>query len=1775
MAGPAAEAYIIMRADGTLLPRDVKSFAKDAGEETGEQFADGFEEEWSKASERSMKDFEKRIGKALETSDFDGFRKKGESIDKMFVRLGGTLEDLNREGKLSDRVFEGFFEHFDEYMNISATNEQVKAYATYSDAARKSEEKRAASVTNLGRKMEDLSIRQREWMDRQIEMAELSGNWDPFIKKMGGAEKALERLGARTDEVRKANVAYGDSMDHLEESLIDWIDVAKKRQADEEAALAQAEASEKQRKATEDLANTSKKALDRAVEGRKRLIRSNSTLQRDLNKLKGASDRALDALIVKSRTTGSWSELNHHVNDAADTIDHVRTRSERLEATTDAVSQRLRVLRDNAALTEEDFRDLTDAFAKYEREQRKIIDAMDETSVQQERARIIHQSVNRTVKAGHGDRDKFILQLGNIGDRAGRTFGKGGRNDVLHFFGTLVGGITKFALQTPAKVFNVASDGVKTFQKSFQQLTQSVSEGGAGMSKMPAAFSSMGAAASAMAPMIASGAAGLVAFSMAAGALASLISLLVGNLVILGQTLYLSVAAPLLAMVPAIAGFAAGAVVAGGAIYKWSQQSSAFKSAMSGISDELDKLAKKITPAMDGLSRLFGKAGQSMVQSFSGAVTRVLNDLYRRLDHPSMDKFYRAWSESMPRAFESLGKAATSFITGLTAFFVPILPYAERLAEAIRRAADRFSEWAKSASGQNAIASWMKTAWEVAVDLWTGLKDIWVALRNVFGLATGSGGNFAKWVRDIGERFKEWTESEEGRKAIKQWLEDAEDLAKDLWDIITDLAESFDELDSEEGRAALEDFLDLFKALATVARVFSTVMNAVNTVVGPIIDYLSYGIGVAADNLNNLFTLDFKGFGDTYGRVMTDAYNVSAEFFGLEPADDFGDALDKSAERAQRWGSAIGEAFSDAWDAVSGWFEDLDLGGKWDSAWGALKDAVSDGVDWLSEKASDVWDAIKDWFDVDWSEVWENVKSGISDLVDRAKGWLESKGSDIADTVKGWFDIDWSGVLDSFMGFLGNMARQAGLGIGLVIGFFVKLPGRIGDGLSSAWDAISTWTSNTWDSFSTWASEVPGRIGDGLSRAKEAISTWASEAWDSISEWASNTWDSFSEWAGEVPGRIRDGLSSAKDAISNWASDTWDSIKTWTSETWDSFSTWASELPGRIGDGLTAAVEAVKEWATDMKDAVVGWWEDIEWGEIWENIKSGISDGLQSIWDWLKEQGKMLFDNFIQGIKDGLGIASPSQKMIELMGYVGEGILQGLLAIPGMIGGAISGLFQPLIDGAMALPGRVMGALSTLGSTIWTALSGVGLTIGTTVAGWWTTISSNLMSWGGRVVGALSGFVSGIASTLGTVAGRIGTTVSGWWTSISGAFMSWGGRAASALSGFISSVISTISSVGSRIGSTVSGWWSSIGTTLSSWGGKAKSALSSFGSSVKSSFDSAKTAATQKAGELVNAARGKLAEMGSKAGSALTSLGTNVKSKFDSAKSTATSAASSLVEGARSKLSTMGGKASSALSNLGSSVKSRFNSAKSAATTTASSLVSSARSTLSRMGSQASSALSNLAGQVRSKFNNARSAATSVARNLVSSARSALSRMGSAAAGALSNVAGQVRSKFNNAKNAAVSVAGQMVSSARSRLSGMASAVGGALSNVKNAITRPFQSAKDAVNRILGQIRGLANKAGSIGGSLRGKIPGFAKGGTVFGNQIARVGETGPEAIVPLNRPLHQVDPSVRWLSAIAQGKGGGGGGTTIQSGAIQVVTPYANPELVANRVLDDLVANL
>lgn len=84
-----------------------------------------------------------------------------------------------------------------------------------------------------------------------------------------------------------------------------------------------------------------------------------------------------------------------------------------------------------------------------------------------------------------------------------------------------------------------------------------------------------------------------------------------------------------------------------------------------------------------------------------------------------------------------------------------------------------------------------------------------------------------------------------------------------------------------------------------------------------------------------------------------------------------------------------------------------------------------------------------------------------------------------------------------------------------------------------------------------------------------------------------------------------------------------------------------------------------------------------------------------------------------------------------------------------------------------------------------------------------------------------------------------------------------------------------------------------------------------------------------------------------------------------------------------------------------------------------------------------------------------------------------------------------------------------------------------------------------------------------------------ASGGIFYGPERRLIGEAGAEAVVPLARNLSMVDPSVRWLSAIAQGKSdylATAAGKSVSADNWTIVSQSRDPETVAAEVFNRLV---
>jgi phage-related protein len=150
--------------------------------------------------------------------------------------------------------------------------------------------------------------------------------------------------------------------------------------------------------------------------------------------------------------------------------------------------------------------------------------------------------------------------------------------------------------------------------------------------------------------------------------------------------------------------------------------------------------------------------------------------------------------------------------------------------------------------------------------------------------------------------------------------------------------------------------------------------------------------------------------------------------------------------------------------------------------------------------------------------------------------------------------------------------------------------------------------------------------------------------------------------------------------------------------------------------------------------------------------------------------------------------------------------------------------------------------------------------------------------------------------------------------------------------------------------------------------------------------------------------------------------------------------------------------------------------------------------------------------------------------------------------------------------------------------SGLGGIIGGVWAGIVSTVSGAVSTIIGVINGMISVINGALAAIRNLTGGLVNlnipSLPGLASGGLVFGPQRRLIGEAGPEAVVPLNRPLSQVDPAVRGLSAIAQGKGSMASGGVVGTGRVVNVEPgaiviqtVADPMQIANMTLDRLVA--
>lgn len=399
--------------------------------------------------------------------------------------------------------------------------------------------------------------------------------------------------------------------------------------------------------------------------------------------------------------------------------------------------------------------------------------------------------------------DKFAV-------RTGKTFGKGSRSDLVHYFGVFTEGLTRLINLVPKAVGTLASFAGEGGGTNFMNFLKAagpalVKFGGAAFGTVGVVQVLTGGLSSLSAAAI-----GIVSsFAFAAGA--------VGGLAFsLGTTLFLAVGVAILALknldektTKALDGMK-------------DKFSDLGKSAGKAIGPGLRKAIEIVSPAIDGLKK--------PIDAIAGALGNVAVSFAKITESPAYRKFIRSITDFLPGAIESLGEIGANFGKAFMGIFRALEPLTTRFLTWLTDTSDRFATWTNSVKGQNQLKKFFKEAGDSARVVGEFIGAAAKALGTLFSKGKGSGDTILADMTKQLKSLTDWLKDPKNQKAIASFFEDGIKVARRLGNVFGELIGIIDELDNNKTRTAFRWLLTSLEYTLKGVRLFLKALGAVQDV---------------------------------------------------------------------------------------------------------------------------------------------------------------------------------------------------------------------------------------------------------------------------------------------------------------------------------------------------------------------------------------------------------------------------------------------------------------------------------------------------------------------------------------------------------------------------------------------------------------------------------------------------------------------------------------------------------------------------------------------------------------------------------------------------------------------------------------------------------------------------------------------------------------------------------------------------------------------------------
>lgn len=388
--------------------------------------------------------------------------------------------------------------------------------------------------------------------------------------------------------------------------------------------------------------------------------------------------------------------------------------------------------------------------------------------------------------------------------------------------------------------------------------------------------------------------------------------------------------------------------------------------------------------------------------------------------------------------------------------------------------------------------------------------------------------------------------------------------------------------------------------------------------------------------------------------------------------------------------------------------------GDWSMLWQGIGDVVSAAVDIvvgfldnLAETAWNVVQTIANLFGADWSMTWEEAKLAVQGWFDSLVQWFAELPSKIIEfftavaefvsSIPAAIGEFLSGVSESTGQWVGDMVQKAKeMGsnfLNAVVEFFSELPYNVGYFIGYALATVVKWVSEMvaaaidmgsrfLQSVVKFFVQLPGKIYNFITSAKDYVTRWVADMVNKAREMGQNFLNNVVTFFQQLPGRIHNFITSAFNNVVRWASDMANKAREMGQNFLNNVSNKLSELPGKVYQKVTEALDKVSQWVRDMGSKGLEAARELINGfingaanlvnsvkSIGENIINGVWSGIVAAKNRFVADVKGFFSGIVDGVKDGLGISSPSKVFRDQVGrWIPPGIAEGFAdAMPALV----------------------------------------------------------------------------------------------------------------------------------------------------------------------------------------------------------------------------------------------------------------------------------------------------------------------------------------------------------------------------------------------------------------------------------------------------------------------------------------------------------------------------